>query len=136
MGRARRGAGDIRDLFERQATPQVGDDDLAFLDGEKVQLCGGLFSIDAVRTFMRIGFEPRGGAGRGGRFVTAPAPRSDAQVDGLVADNLEEPGGGVFGQGTKASQLQKRLLHHVFRRIAPLPRVKGERGGVLVQEVS
>jgi hypothetical protein len=105
MGRARRGAGHIRNLFERQPTPEVGDDDLAFVDGEKFQFCGGFFGINEVRMVVRIGFEPRVGAGRGDRLMTAPASRSDAQVDGLVADHLEEPGGGVFGQSTKASQL-------------------------------
>jgi hypothetical protein len=31
-------------------------------------------------------------------------------------------------------QLDERLLHHVLGRVAPLPRVQGERGGVVVHQ--
>jgi len=42
----------------------------------------------------------------------------------------------VVRQHTLSAQFQKRILNHVFRYVAPLPRVQFERGGVLVQEVA
>src|SRR5271157_5380851 len=74
--------------------------------------------------------------GRRGRLVTLSPPGCLTRLDGPVADDTEQPGRRVVRQRALSRQLQKRILNHVFRHVAPLPREQFERGGVLVQEVA
>ena len=74
--------------------------------------------------------------GRRSGLVTLSPPGGLPCIDGPVADDPEQPGSRVVRQRALSRQLQKRILNHVFRYVAPLPREQFKRGGMLVQEVA
>ena len=124
------------DLFKGQSAPQVGDDDLALIDRQCLELAGSLLRIDGSRTLVRIGLEPGRSPERRGGLVSLAPPGGLPCNDGPVADDPEKPGSRVVRQRALSRQLQKRILDHVLRYVTPLPREQFERGGVLVQEVA
>src|SRR5947199_7205728 len=61
--------------------------------------------------------------------------RSVPRVDRPVTHHAEKPGSRVVRNLTLAGELQKRLLNDILGGITPLPRIKFERGGVLVEKM-
>ncbi len=96
--------------------------------------CGGL-RVEDPRSVARFGLEPRRPPSRGHTLVMPSSPRRVPSVDRPVTHHAKEPGSRVGRNLTLAGELQKRFLNDILGGIAPLPRIKLERGGVLVEKV-
>ena len=82
----------------------------------------------------KFGLEPacRPGCGFG---LVPPAPSGAVRgIEGTVSHHAKEPGRGVSGESALRSKLDERLLNHVLRRIAPLPREQLEGRRVLIHK--
>src|SRR5271157_4497710 len=101
-------------LFKGQSAPQVGDDDLALFDRQRLELAGRLLRIDGPLTLVRIGLEPGRRPGCRDGLVTLSPPGGLPCINGPVTDNPEQPGRRVLQQRALSRQLQKRILNHVF----------------------
>ena len=111
MGGAGRDAGQPADLLERKAAPEVGDHDLALLQGQRFQRGGrGL----AVQRGMFGRCEPRRPVGGGVHLVAASAASGAGGARARLAHHLEQPGGGVVRRRPPGGQLDERLLHDVL----------------------
>lgn len=117
MSRASRTSHQQGDGLERQAAPQVRDDDFALFKRKVSQRRGSSFGIEG-RSLG--GVKPRGRPDGGGGFMMpSPASRS-CGADGAVANHPVEPGQGVVRWPRQGRQLDEGFLNDVFRRGAPL----------------
>ncbi len=113
--------------FEGQAAPEMGDDDFALFQRQRMKFGRCQFGVGRIGPGdERIALEPTLQAGGGPRFMAAPTPGGFRGIDGPVAHHAEEPGRRIGRQSTLPRQLEERFLDHVLGRLAPLPRVKLE----------
>ena len=103
MGGAGGNAGQPADLLEREAAPEVGDDDFAFLDRQRFQGGGRSFAVEARRfppgRTKRAGGRPRSVSWRRRR-------RSErAAVSAPLRTTRKSQAAGSFGGGRWAASL-------------------------------
>lgn len=135
MRRARRTFGKLADLFKCQSAPDVRDDRLAKVGGKRLKNLFDGFGVDLERRIgSRIFFEPAAFDRTRGRFVASSATGRGRGVDRSVAHGAEKPRGAIAGTFVKAYELDERLLNDVLGSVAPLTRVKFERGGVAIDQ--
>jgi hypothetical protein len=70
----------------------------------------------------------------GDLLTPVPSPRSLAEVQGAIAHHPVKPRDDIARRLAQGNQFDEGVLHDIFGRMTPLPRVKEERRAVGVNE--
>ena len=102
MGGAGRDADQPADLLEREAAPEMGDDDFAFLDRQRFQGGGRGFAVERG-VFLRG--EPCGPAGGDFGLMAPPSAFGAGRARAPLRTTRKSHAAGWFGDGCWAASL-------------------------------
>jgi hypothetical protein len=133
MGGAAGQADHAADLVERKPAPNMGDDDLALIAGERLQGGGNAFGVDVAD---RPAGDRDGPLPGRFRFVSPPPACRPPGIHRPVANRPVQPRQQLARSLSTSGQIDQCILNRVFRTVAQLPRVQHQRSPVPIDQMA
>src|ERR1044072_1951187 len=110
--RGRRSAGQFRNLFKRQAAPNVGDNNLSLIELQNAECIARRLRIEPSLILRRR--EPECGFRGNATFVVLPPPFRTRLANRTVANGPIQPRDRIIWRLGLFGELDERLLDYIF----------------------